>query len=113
MNSLQTVGVVVFWISSSLVLYAYLGYPLVVWTLARLFGRKLQPPTLSDEDLPFVSLLIAAYNEEDVIERRIQSALAMDYPQDKLEIVVASDGSSDHTAEIVQGYAYRGVRLLD
>jgi cellulose synthase/poly-beta-1,6-N-acetylglucosamine synthase-like glycosyltransferase len=59
-----------------------------------------------------MSLLIAAYNEEAVIEDRILNALAMDYPTEKLEVVVASDGSSDSTAKIVQGYAGRGVRLV-
>jgi cellulose synthase/poly-beta-1,6-N-acetylglucosamine synthase-like glycosyltransferase len=62
--------------------------------------------------LPTVSLLIAAYNEEAVIDARILNALALDYPADKLEIVVASDGSSDATQVIVKRYADRGVRLL-
>jgi cellulose synthase/poly-beta-1,6-N-acetylglucosamine synthase-like glycosyltransferase len=60
-----------------------------------------------------ISVLIAAHNEEAVIAERIQNALAMDYPPDKLEIVVASDGSEDGTAEIVRRFAYLGVRLLD
>ncbi len=51
---------------------------------------------------PFVSLLIPAYNEADVIERKIKNSLALDYPADRLEIVVASDGSRDETAEIAQ-----------
>jgi cellulose synthase/poly-beta-1,6-N-acetylglucosamine synthase-like glycosyltransferase len=83
-----------------------------VWCLARWFGRQVQPPTIADEDLPTLSVLIAAYNEEAVIEERVQNALLMDYPKDKLEIVVASDGSSDATPAIVARYADRGVCLL-
>jgi cellulose synthase/poly-beta-1,6-N-acetylglucosamine synthase-like glycosyltransferase len=67
---------------------------------------------MADADLPRVSLLIVAHNEEAVIEARLRNALATDYPPDKLEIVVASDGSSDATPAIVQRYRHRGVRLL-
>ena len=67
---------------------------------------------LANGDLPCISLLIAAHNEEAVIEKRILNALAMDYPAEKLEIVIASDGSDDRTAEIVRRYGDR-VRLLD
>jgi cellulose synthase/poly-beta-1,6-N-acetylglucosamine synthase-like glycosyltransferase len=103
----------VFWSCALLVGYAYLGYPVAVWCLARLFGRKRADRPIDTERLPSVSLLIAAYNEEAEIEQRIQNALAMDYPADRLEIVIASDGSSDATPSIVRRYAERGVRLLD
>lgn len=59
-----------------------------------------------------MSLLIAAYNEEKVIRKKLENALSLNYPKEKLEIVVVSDGSTDKTDEIVQGYADRGVRLL-
>ena len=62
---------------------------------------------------PSVSLLIAAYNEEDVIEERVRNALAMDYPRDRLEIVIALDGCDDRTSAIVRRYEGEGVRLLD
>lgn len=104
--------VYLFWGCSSLVLVAYVGYPALVWWLARWFGRPPQVPPLATEDLPNLSLLIAAYNEAAVIEGRILNALQMDYPPEKLEIVVASDGSDDATFAIVERYADRGVRLL-
>lgn len=63
--------------------------------------------------IPHVTLLVSAYNEEAVIEEKIRNSLALDYPADQLTIVVASDGSTDATAEIVARYADRGVRLLD
>lgn len=103
----------VFWACFAAVVYAYLGYPVVVYCLARVFGRCHRPAEPRDEDLPVLSLLIAAYNEEAVIEGRILNALAMDYPPDKLEIVVATDGCKDRTAEIVRHFAGRGVRLLE
>ena len=109
---MQTTLQVIFWICAGLVAYAYVGYPLAVFIASRLFGRRRQPQDCDDEQLPPVSLLIAAYNESSVIGERIENALAMDYPQDKLEIVVASDGSSDGTNEIVERYADRGVVLL-
>ncbi len=113
----------------SLVFYTYAAYPVVVWILARLFGRVEQPsintereaeetiplaaPATPNSELPLVSLLIVAHNEEFDIERRIQNALDSDYPPEKLEIVIASDGSTDRTGQIVRRYARRGVRLLD
>jgi len=102
-----------FWLCLAGVCYAYVGYPLIICCLARWFGRRSQAEPLSDEELPVLSLLIAAYNEEAVIDERVRNALALDYPADKLEIVVACDGCSDATAAIVERYAHRGVRLLD
>jgi cellulose synthase/poly-beta-1,6-N-acetylglucosamine synthase-like glycosyltransferase len=64
---------------------------------------------------PSVSVIVAAYNEESVIERRVDNLLALDYPSDRLEIVVASDASSDRTNELVEAVAAREprIRLLD
>jgi cellulose synthase/poly-beta-1,6-N-acetylglucosamine synthase-like glycosyltransferase len=103
----------IFWTSAACIVYAYVGYPMLVWCLARLLGRSGQPAAVDPAELPNLSLLIAAYNEEAVIRARLENALAMDYPRDKLEIVVASDGSSDNTAKIVDSFADQGVRLLD
>src|SRR5262245_39560646 len=112
MTNLQLFLAVVLWTCLAAVVYTYLVYPLLVWGLSRLFGRQRQAPPAGDDDLPTLSLLIAAYNEEAVIEQRLRNALSMDYPADKLEIVVTSDGSSDATADIVRGFADRGVRLI-
>src|SRR5262245_11484242 len=102
----------IFWLSLAAVAYSYLGYPLLIWLLSRLFGRTETAPPGDDAELPSLSLLIAAYNEEAEIDKRIQNALQLDYPSEKIEIVIASDGSSDQTAAIVSSYADRGVRLL-
>lgn len=93
--------------------FAYFGYPMLVFILSRLFGRRPFPPSVPVEDLPTVSLLIAAFNEEVDIENRILNSLALEYPAGKLEIVIASDGSTDRTNEIVRRYAACGVKLLD
>lgn len=111
MNAMVLVELV-FWTCLALVVFAYVGYPVALWVLARCFGKRPTPPARSAQ-LPRVSLLIAAHNEEAEIEARIQSALRMDYPKDLLEIVIASDGSSDRTPSIVRRYARQGVRLLD
>jgi glycosyltransferase involved in cell wall biosynthesis len=100
-----TVVVVLFWVSLGALVWTHLGYPLTAALLAR-FRRE---RTLTGDALPSVALIVAAYNEEDVIERKLDNLLALDYPRDKLELVVASDASSDRTDELVRS---RGVRLI-
>jgi cellulose synthase/poly-beta-1,6-N-acetylglucosamine synthase-like glycosyltransferase len=103
----------VFWVCAAALVYAYAGYPLVIWLASRRFGRRPEPPACGDDDLPAVTLLVAAYNEEEVIGDWLQNAMRVDYPRDRLEVLVGSDGSDDGTAAAVAGYAGRGVRLLD
>jgi cellulose synthase/poly-beta-1,6-N-acetylglucosamine synthase-like glycosyltransferase len=89
---------IIFWSAVFLAFYSYLGYPLVLLALRLVIHRDVRKQPIT----PFVSLLIPAYNEADVIERKIENSLALDYPADRMEIVVASDGSSDETATIAQ-----------
>ena len=96
---------IVLWVSLALVFYSYVAYPLVICVLARYFGSLRSPPLRRDADCPHVSLLIAALNEEKWIEERVLNALAQDYPADRLEVVIASDGSTDATAAIVEQLA--------
>jgi len=110
MNTIASIG---FWGCSALVVYIYLIYPALIWLLSRVFGQVREAAEADDQDLPTTSLVLAAYNEETVIEDRLENALGMDYPADKYEIVVGSDGCSDRTAAIVRGFAARGVRLLE
>lgn len=110
---MQLVPQVAFWISVGVVLYSYCGYPLLVWLLSRLSATRPAPSAAEVEDVPEVTLLIAAHNEEEVIESKIRNGLSLVYPQDRLQIVVASDGSADGTAEIVRRFTDEGVRLLD
>ena len=99
---------ILFWASAAFVFYVYAGYPALLAVLARLARR---PPRKAPIE-PAVSLLVAAYNEAGVIEQKIRNALALDYPADRLEIVIASDGSTDGTAEIAQEFAGRRVRVF-
>jgi len=87
-----------FWVSAALIVYAHLGYPLVLRLLVALRRRPAKGPGTRDE-LPRVSLIVAAYDEEEVIEAKVANALALDYPRERLELIVASDGSFDATAE--------------
>jgi len=99
---------VAFWTSLGVVTYALIIYPLIAGLLA--IGFRL-PATRSFDFMPHVSFLIAAYNEAAVIRTKIEQTLALDYPPDLREIIVASDGSTDGTDEIVRSFADRGVRL--
>jgi len=97
----------IFWGSLIAIAYTYVGYPSLVGVLARLRpALEPYPPTT-----PFVTLLIAAYNEQDTIAAKLENSLALDYPADRFEIIVASDGSTDGTADIVKTYASHGVVL--
>ncbi len=94
--------------SLALLAYTYAGYPLLAGLLALLAPR----PHRREPIEPEVSLVIVAYDEERDIARKLENSFALDYPSDKLEIVVASDGSTDRTDEIVRGFEDRGVRLF-
>jgi cellulose synthase/poly-beta-1,6-N-acetylglucosamine synthase-like glycosyltransferase len=99
-----------FWGSLGALAWTHAGYPLAAGALARLRPRRVRKADLT----PPVALIVAAWNEESVIGRRVENLLAQDYPPDRLEIVVASDASTDHTHEIVEEIAAREprVRLL-
>ena len=88
-----------FWICVGLIAYTHVGYPLTLWLLARLRRRTTLDPPRHLEELPSVSLVVAAYDEADVIGARVANALALDYPRERLQLIVASDGSSDTTVE--------------
>jgi cellulose synthase/poly-beta-1,6-N-acetylglucosamine synthase-like glycosyltransferase len=100
--------IVVFWTLIGLIAYAYIGYPLIILILARIAGRR----WILDETLaPSMTLVIPAYNEQHVIDGKLRNALALDYPEGRLEILVASE-SDDGTDAIVSRFADQGVRLL-
>src|SRR5258708_33971314 len=86
-----------FWVSAALIVYTHLGYPLVLRLLVAL--RRPRKPPAEPTQLPRVSLIVAAYDEEEVIEAKVANALALDYPRELLELIVASDGSHDATAQ--------------
>lgn len=99
---------ILFWLLIFVVFYAYVGYGIVLLMLVKLkrIFKNAPSPTLapSDEDLPDVTLLVAAYNEEDYIEEKIQNSLALHYPNQKLNFLFITDGSDDNTPNIVKKY---------
>jgi cellulose synthase/poly-beta-1,6-N-acetylglucosamine synthase-like glycosyltransferase len=97
---------VLFWSSLGALAWTQVGYPVAAAALARLRGR----PVRKRDFTPSVSMIVAAHNEEGVIERRLENLLTLDYPAEQLEIVVASDASTDRTDELVE--AEPRVRLL-
>jgi len=98
-----------YWVIAAIMVYIYFGYSLL---LALLSGLVRRSPNPSEVDLPAVSLIIPAHNEERILEAKLNNALSLDYPADKLEVLVASDGSIDRTKSIGESFADRGVRLL-
>jgi cellulose synthase/poly-beta-1,6-N-acetylglucosamine synthase-like glycosyltransferase len=102
---------VVFWVCAALVLYTYLIYPLLLAIFILVRRKRSVEPQTDEHDLPQVSVLIVAHNEEAVIRERIENLLSLDYPANKLELVVASDASADRTVEIVREFEKQSVRL--
>jgi len=98
----------IFWLAVGIPLYAYFGYPLVLLSLRLIVRRPVKKAPIQ----PALSLLIPAYNEARVIERKILNSLALDYPAGRMEIVVASDGSTDATEAIARRFEANGVRLV-
>jgi cellulose synthase/poly-beta-1,6-N-acetylglucosamine synthase-like glycosyltransferase len=92
----------VFWLSAGLIVYTHLGYPLAL-RLLLVFGRGRASERKKSTELPSVSLIVAAYDEEDVIEAKLANVLALDYPRERLQVIVASDGSGDATAKRARG----------
>jgi cellulose synthase/poly-beta-1,6-N-acetylglucosamine synthase-like glycosyltransferase len=98
----------VFWFSVAGTVYTYLGYPLLLALVYRLLPKRRARAGYA----PTLSILIAAYNEEAGIRRKLEQTLALEYPVDKVEIIVLSDGSTDRTDEIVRSFADPRVQLL-
>ena len=101
-----------FWFSFSITLYAYIGYPLLLFVLSGLLRKRdAVEPSGRSACLPTVTLIISAYNEGKVIEDKIINSLGLMYPKELLEIVIASDGSTDDTTAIATKYASQGIVL--
>ncbi len=99
---------ILFWGLLALLIYIYIGYPLVSTILAQIIKK----PALVDTDyLPSVTMVISAYNEESVIKSKLQNALEIDYPEDRFSIIVVSDASDDKTDTIVENFGHPAIRL--
>ena len=95
---------IAFWGCLALVIYIYAGYPACAFMLAQIVRRDVRRADIE----PRVAVITAAFNEEHEIERTVLNKLSQDYPRDRLEMIVVSDGSTDRTDEIVQALAARG-----
>jgi cellulose synthase/poly-beta-1,6-N-acetylglucosamine synthase-like glycosyltransferase len=100
------VAEVLFWFSLGALVWTHAGYPLAASAIARLGGRAVR----GRDWTPSVAVVVAAHDEEGVIARRVENLLALDYPREKLEIIVTSDASSDRTEEIAEQAGARVIR---
>lgn len=98
---------IIFWISLSIILYTYIGYPLLLFFLTKLQKIPIKKGNIE----PSISIIIPAYNEEKIIAQKIDNCLGLDYPKDKFEIIITSDCSTDKTDNIVARYREKGVIL--
>jgi len=95
----------ILWVCIVCILFSYVIYPVILTIVSRFFGKKPQSyELLSDEELPNVTVIIAAYNEEKVIKDRVENLLQQDYPLEKLTIFIGSDGSTDNTNNILSSF---------
>ena len=106
--SLKVAAEMVFWLSALALLYTYAGYPVLLAMVSAVRPRKIRRGDCE----PTVSVIITAYNEERDLTAKLENTLALDYPPELLEIIVASDCSTDRTDEIARAFAARGVRLV-
>lgn len=95
----------IFFISILALAYVFVGYPLLIWAISKLFPKPIQK---KENDLT-ISVVIPAFNEESVLEEKIQNVLSFDYDQSKMEIIVVDDGSDDDTLKIARGFEQEGV----
>ena len=102
---------ILFWVSALLVLHVYMGYPFGIYVRSKLHRAGSSPKETTGGGLPTVTVLIPAHNEERWMARKIENTLALDYPSDRLQILVASDGCTDKTVDIAGRYRGRGVEV--
>ena len=99
---------ILFWATLLIVFYTYLGYGILLYIIIRikrlLAGKPCEAATPGDSELPSITLLICAYNEQDVVSEKMANTLAIDYPRDKFRIMWVTDGSTDQTNEMLAAY---------
>ena len=100
----MTILKVIFFTSIAIVFYTYIGYGIILWLMVKIKTLFATPEKHESTELPDVTLFIAAYNEESVIEEKMKNCRALNYPGDKLNIVWVTDGSNDSTNEMLAGY---------
>jgi poly-beta-1,6-N-acetyl-D-glucosamine synthase len=101
---MTTLALVVFWIGLAIVFYTYVGYGIVLYILSKLKRRRSTLIDQPDNHLPEITVLIAAYNEENYIEEKLVNTLQLDYPKNKMSVFVVTDGSTDSTPDLVKKF---------
>jgi cellulose synthase/poly-beta-1,6-N-acetylglucosamine synthase-like glycosyltransferase len=104
----MVIALFVFWFCFAVCLYIYFGYPALLWVLSRVRPR----PVAEGDVAPSATFIICAFNEQGVIRQKIENTLSLDYPPEKLEVLVVSNGSTDGTNDIVRSYTDPRVRLI-
>jgi cellulose synthase/poly-beta-1,6-N-acetylglucosamine synthase-like glycosyltransferase len=105
---MTSAAAIIVWGALAIVGYVYVGYPLILWIMAQIWRRDVRQADVT----PSMTLLISAFNEAHTIGEKVENSLALDYPSDRLEVIVVSDASSDDTDRIVSAFAVWGVSLL-
>lgn len=100
-----SLALLIFWTGVFFVSYTYVGYGLIIYLFSKLKGRRTPLPEQKDEELPAVTFIIAAYNEESFIAEKIRNTLSLDYPAEKLTVLIVTDGSTDRTPDIARQFA--------
>ena len=95
---------IVFWVSVAVMFHSYVLYPLLLWFLMRIAKKAVFEEYTPNDELPFISILIAAHNEETVIAKKIESINSTSYPLNKIEIIIGSDCSTDSTNSIIKSF---------
>src|SRR5256886_15553606 len=101
--NMKAAGEIVFWLSAAALFYTYVGYPMLIAAVSSLRPRRVK----RGEYLPQVSVIITAFNEERALAAKLENTLALDYPRDLLEVIIASDCSTDRTDKIAKEFALR------
>jgi poly-beta-1,6-N-acetyl-D-glucosamine synthase len=108
MTGIMALNLLAFWVALALLAYVYIGYPLLAWLRAFIHAKSFRQVPSE----PFVTVIVVAHNEAQRIERRIENLLSLDYPRAKLEVIIASDGSTDGTEVRARWFESAGVRVL-
>ena len=99
---------ILFWLCLFIVFYTYLGYGMLLFLIIRLKrlikGMPQQTAMPTDDELPTMTLMICAYNEQDIVAEKMQNTRALDYPKDKFRVMWGTDGTTDNTNELLKAY---------
>jgi biofilm PGA synthesis N-glycosyltransferase PgaC len=106
----MSTAVILFWLALAILFYCYIGYGIILSLFNKLRGAFKHSPVATGEDWIGITLIIAAYNEKEIIEKKITNCLDIDYPADKLSIIFITDGSSDDSPQLVAQFT--GITLL-